>query len=311
MNSPPLVSIALATFNGEKYLTDQLNSLLAQNYPNFEIVVSDDGSTDATWQILERYAAQDQRIRLLPRDENRGVIRNFARCFSACHGDLISPCDQDDIWYPSKTCRLVGAMGDALLAYCNSQFINSEGQPTGLTLADTLSMIQGNDPRPFLFSNSVLGHAMMFRRRLLSGHGAITRVPHDWWLAFVASNLGYITYVDEVLVDYRRHDTSLTQAAANNRSTLQRQQFLDEDTLRLEAMAKFPGPYRVYVQKVRDTWLTWHRSYFNLSMFWAVLRNASVTHKAFLRKKTARQLAIKYLAGHRLKKLLRPDHYPK
>ena len=310
LNTPSLVSIALATFNGEEFLSQQMDSLLQQDYPNFEIVVSDDGSTDATWQILERYAAQDQRIRLLPRDKNRGVVRNFARCFSACRGDLISPCDQDDIWYPGKTRRLAEAMGDSLLVYCNSQFINSEGRPTGLTLADTLNMIQGNDPRPFLFSNSVLGHAMIFRKGLLSGHGAVTRVPHDWWLAFVASNLGYIKYIDEVLVDYRRHDTSLTQAAARNRSVLQRQQFLDEDTLRLEAMAEFPGPYRAYARKVRDTWLTWHRSYLNLSMFWAVLRNANVTHRAFLRKKTALQLAIKYLAGPKLKKLLLPNYYP-
>lgn len=312
MHNRPLVSIALATFNGEKFLAQQMDSLLAQDYSNFEIVVSDDGSTDSTWQLLERYAAHDQRIHLLPHNGNRGVIQNFFRCFSACHGDLISPCDQDDIWYPSKTRRLVETMSDALLVYCNSRLIDSKDRPTGATMADTFNMIQGNDPRPFLFSNSVFGHAMMFRKYILSGQGAITTgVPHDWWLAFVAANLGRIIYLDEVLVDYRRHEMSVTQVAADNPSKQQRQTHLNEDTLRLNAMGEFPGSHEAYARKVRDTWLAWYDSYFSLSMFRAVLRDAPVTHKAFLRKKTPLQLARKYLAGHRLKSLLRPDYYPK
>ncbi|GLQ50374.1 glycosyltransferase [Dyella flava] len=311
MNNPPLVSIALATFNGEKFLAQQMDSLLAQDYSNFEIIVSDDGSTDATWQILERYASKDQRIRLLTRNGNHGIIQNFAHCFSACRGELISPCDQDDIWYPSKTRRLIENMKDALLVYCNSRLIDDKGRPSGSTLADTLNMIQGNDPRPFLFSNSVLGHAMIFRKHILNGYGAIKMVPHDWWLAFVASNLNYVAYLDEVLVDYRRHDASITQAAANNHSTSQRKNFLDEDALRLKAMAEFPGPHQAYARKACDTWLAWYHSYFNLSMFRAVLRDAPITHKALLRKKKPLQLAIKYLAGHQLKRLLRPNFYPK
>ena len=309
--SKPLVSIALATFNGEKYLIQQLDSLLAQDYSNFEIVASDDGSIDSTWQILERYAERDRRLRLLPRIENLGVVLNFSRCFSACRGELISPCDQDDIWYPQKTSRLVEAMEDALLIYCNSRLIDTTAIPTGETMADILQMIHGSDPRPFLFSNSVLGHAMVFRKYLLNAHGAISvGVPHDWWLAFVAASLGHITYLDEVLVDYRRHEASLTQAAAQNHTKLQRKSRLDEDILRLKAMSEFPGPYQAYIQKIRNAWLTWYRSYLSFSMFKAVLREGSITHQAFLKKKTTLQLSMKYLAGHRLKNLLRSDYYP-
>jgi glycosyltransferase involved in cell wall biosynthesis len=311
MNKSPLVSIAMATFNGEKYLAQQLNSLLAQDYPNFEIVVSDDGSTDSTWQMLAQYAAQDQRIRLLPCNKNLGVIQNFSRCFANCRGDLISPCDQDDIWYPNKTSRLIEAMGDALLVYCNSRFIDSEGQPAGRTLADTLCMIHGDDPRPFLFSDSVYGHAMVFRKHILDGAGGITAgVPHDWWLAFVAANLGHITYLNEVLVDYRRHQASVTQATVNNRSKQQRQKHLNEDALRLKAMSEFPGPNQAYAKRIRNTWLRWHQSYLDLSMFTTVLREGPITHQAFLKEKTTLQLATKYLAGHQLKRFLRPNYYP-
>jgi glycosyltransferase involved in cell wall biosynthesis len=310
MTQTPLVSIALATFNGEKYLEKQLESLIEQDYPNFEIVVSDDGSADTTPEILERYALRDRRVRLLPPHENVGIVQNFARCFAACRGDLVSPCDQDDVWYPSKTRRLVEAMGDALLVYCNSQLVDDNGRPIGHTLADTLNMVEGNDPRPFLFSNSVLGHAMMFRKHILRNHGGLTQVPHDWWLAFVASNLGHITYLDEVLVDYRRHDASITKEASTNNTSSQRKKFLDEDADRLRAMAEFPGGHQAYARSIRSAWLAWHRSYLDLSMLRIVLRDGKITHKAFLKEKSRLQLALKYLAGHRLKRLLRPNYYP-
>jgi glycosyltransferase involved in cell wall biosynthesis len=307
----PLVSIALATFNGDEYLKLQLQSLLEQDYPNLEIVIADDGSTDATWQILEQYASSDVRIRLLPRQDNLGVIQNFSRCFAACRGDLISPCDQDDVWHRDKTRRLVETMGDALLIYCNSRLINPEGNPVGGTLADSLNMLHGSDPRHFIFSNSVLGHAMLFRKSLLKGHGAIAKVPHDWWLAFVASDLGYITYLDEVLVDYRRHDASITYAAANNNSATHRGKLMVEDAMRLDAMAQFPGRYQACVQRMFKTWMAWRESYLDLSMFFTVLREGKTTHRAFLKERSTLQLALKYLAGHQLKRLLNPKHYPK
>lgn len=71
--------------------------LLAQTYSAIEIVIADDGSDDATFEHLQRYAAQDRRIRLLPQSQRLGFNRSFMRCFRACHGQLISPCDQDDI----------------------------------------------------------------------------------------------------------------------------------------------------------------------------------------------------------------------
>jgi len=96
------VSVALATYNGERFLAKQMDSLLAQDYPNLEIVISDDCSTDGTWDILQSYASRDPRIRLLPREKNLGYVQNFIRVFQSCQGELISPCDHDDIWYPQK-----------------------------------------------------------------------------------------------------------------------------------------------------------------------------------------------------------------
>lgn len=115
----PLVSIALATYNAGEYLHAQMASLLAQTYSDIEIVIADDGSDDATFALLKRYVTQDPRIRLLPQSQRLGFNLNFMRCFRACRGQLISPCDQDDIWSPDKTGKLAAACSGNGLASCD------------------------------------------------------------------------------------------------------------------------------------------------------------------------------------------------
>lgn len=310
MSSFPLISIALATYNGERYLEQLLDSLVGQDYPNFEIVVSDDGSSDRTLLLLQHYAGRDQRIRLLPSSGHLGFNRNFARCFAACRGELISPCDQDDSWYTSKTRRLAEAIGDALLVYCNSRAVDEQGYPLGWTIADKGLMVEGSDPRRLLFFNSIASHAMMFRRRLLMDAGDLSRTKyHDWWLSFVAANLGAIVYVDEILVDYRVHDASVMQSHHVGDDGARRRELLDEDKRRLSLMAEFPGPHQAYVQNVWNAWHGWAVSYFDCRMFRLVMREGQITHFVAMKHKTRLQLARKYMVGHRLKQLIWPHRY--
>ena len=97
--NPPLVSIALVTFNGETHLPAQLESLLQQSHPALELVACDDASTDGTWQVLERFAprfeARGTGVRLLRNPDNIGVRRNVEQALRQCSGSWIAPCDQD------------------------------------------------------------------------------------------------------------------------------------------------------------------------------------------------------------------------
>ncbi|HYM86891.1 MAG TPA: glycosyltransferase, partial [Pseudoxanthomonas sp.] len=127
----PLVSIALATWNAGGYLPAQMDSLLAQTNCDIEIVVADDGSDDGTFALLQGYAGRDPRVRLLPQSQRLGFNGNFMRCFDACRGQLISPCDQDDVWSPDKTEKLVAACARGGLASCDSRFIDGDGMPPG------------------------------------------------------------------------------------------------------------------------------------------------------------------------------------
>lgn len=305
MNVQPHVSIALATYNGERFIAKQMDSLLAQDYPNLEIVISDDCSTDGTWSILQAYAERDSRIRLLPRDANRGYVENFVRVFMSCKNDLISPCDQDDIWHPNKTRRLVESIDDHSLVYCNSRFIDENGIPLGKTLADTIGMISGKDPRNLLFCTSICGHAMLFRKDLVQATNHLGTAPYiDWIIAFLAAHKNGISYLNEVLVDWRQHQAS-TSAHVRSKAQGSRSKTIETDEKIIHIFSSLPGKYQDFALQAEKKWTKWHDSYFNLSMFFFVLRYGHITHIAH----TARHPSLKYLAGYKIKKLLRPSYY--
>ena len=118
----PLVSIALCTYNGEKYLRLQLDSLLAQTWPNIEIVVTDDVSTDNTFAILNEYAAIHAGFSIYKNTVNLGYNKNFEATITKCKGDFIAICDQDDIWAAAKIeTMLKGWNKTAALLYCSSK----------------------------------------------------------------------------------------------------------------------------------------------------------------------------------------------
>jgi glycosyltransferase involved in cell wall biosynthesis len=136
-----LISIALCTWNGERYLAEQLDSLLAQDHHALELVACDDASTDGSWDILQRYAPRFAQRRLLRNTRNLGVHANFQQALALCRGEWIAPCDQDDIWAPHKLSRLLGAAADATLVYCDSQLVDGQGRPLGERVSDRLPML--------------------------------------------------------------------------------------------------------------------------------------------------------------------------
>ncbi|AXQ20983.1 glycosyltransferase family 2 protein [Acinetobacter wuhouensis] len=301
----PLVSIALATYNGEKFLKQQMDSLLAQDYPNLEIVISDDCSTDGTWEILQNYALKDNRIKLLPREEkNIGYINNFIKVFMACRGEFISPCDQDDIWHVDKTSRLVSEIDNAMLVYCDNRFIDEEDNPIGINYSDTVRfMISGNDCRNFLFYNSILGHTMLFRRDLLGIISDMTSIGYiDWLIAFYAAEYGGIVYLKETLVDWRQHSESTT---FNVRNGGEKAKAVMVDENALNVFSSVESTHQEFACRAFKTWLKWKNSYLNFSMFIFIIRYGSITHCHH----PAKFPALKYLLGYKLKKLIRPNFY--
>ncbi len=125
---PPLVSIALCTYNGEKFLPGQLDSLLAQDYAPIEIIAVDDCSNDNTWKILQEYVLKDDRLKLHQNKQNLGHTLNFERAIGLCSGDYIALADQDDLWEKNKISTLIAAIGDGVMVYHNADFIDEPGK---------------------------------------------------------------------------------------------------------------------------------------------------------------------------------------
>ena len=212
-----LVSIAMATYNGAKYLKEQLDSIYAQTYKNFEVIVVDDVSTDNTVQILEKYK-QEHGLIYFVNDTNMGVTKNFEKAISLCKGELIALVDQDDVWLPNKLEVLYENIGDYSLIYSNTEVINDNGELQNKT-AQSIYPLYGVDSNTgdlykyIVLHSFILGCATMFKRELVSDLIPIykTKRNHDWWLTVCAYNQNGIKYIDDVLFYYRHHDNNYSR----------------------------------------------------------------------------------------------------
>lgn len=202
----PLVSVVIATYNGERFLAEQLESILNQTYSNIEIIAVDDCSTDNTVAILKEYAAADSRIKVVVNDANIGYVKNFEKGLKLASGDYIAPSDQDDIWKKEKIEMLLGQMEGHEIVYSNSELIDSNGQSLHKKLSDIKRLLSFDDCLTYAIGNTAAGHAMILTREVANrSYPFPTMIPHDYWLGFVATCKQPIRFVDIPLVLYRQH----------------------------------------------------------------------------------------------------------
>ena len=205
----PLISIVLASYNGEKYLRPQLDSLLAQDYPSLEFVCVDDASSDESWAILQAYQAKDPRLTILQQSANHGYIATFEKGIRAATGDLIALADQDDIWVPNKISKLFDALGQASLVYSDSELIDARGEKMGQKMSQIKKQIAYDSPLMYTFGAWAPGHSMLFKRDILDTALPFSNyVTHDYLLGFAATCHEGIHYLPIPLVQYRQHETN-------------------------------------------------------------------------------------------------------
>lgn len=202
-----MLSILMPTYNGDAYLAAQLESILSQSFADFELLVVDDGSTDATISLLERYGRQDTRIRILPSKENRGQPLRLQELLAAATHEYICISDQDDIWAPDKNERLLAGIGGMNVAFGRSELVDSEGTAFGCTALQALGISADPTMRlRTLFRPMVSAHAMIARRSWVQPncfHGAL---PFDWALGLEALFSGGLAYVDDAIIYHRIHE---------------------------------------------------------------------------------------------------------
>lgn len=210
--------VCMATYNGARWLREQIASVVAQTDKDWQLLVSDDGSTDGTLEIIRESQRRDPRIRLLEsRGDARGVVGNFEYLLAYAanlRADFIALSDQDDVWRADKLALQRQQISTAYACCSDLLLINAVGQSRGERLLSQLSATTEPTVRSLLAQNSVVGCTLAMQPQVLE-----IALPfpqglenHDWWLALCALSLGCLYCDEQALVSYRQHDANIVGA---------------------------------------------------------------------------------------------------
>ena len=244
MITDPKIAILLSTYNGTKYLEEQLDSILNQTYSNYVIVARDDGSYDDTIQLLNKYAKKfTDKFHLLEQDLlNLGASDSFSYLIEyvlenkqslGLESAYMMFCDQDDIWSLEKIHKQIdemlkvekqqtGTKPIPVLIHSNLRVVSEEKS----LIAESFVHYQGLEIERNRFTNLVISNVVTGCTAFINEALARKAVPvsreaimHDWWLSLVASAFGKLVFIDAPLVSYRQHDTNAIGAKESVKST--------------------------------------------------------------------------------------------
>lgn len=213
-----LVDIVMGTYNGEKYVEQQIESILANTYTDWKLWVCDDGSMDGTESIVRQYEQKyPDKIFWRPNKENKGAAINFLDGARRVHGEYVMFCDQDDYWHVHKIERTLLAMKKAeeeygedipIAVYTDAQVVDEKLN----ILHHSFHKNERLDPSKvslnfMLMENKMMGCTMMINRELANKLRVFPKKVrmHDWWAGLVAASLGKVIYLEEPTMLYRQH----------------------------------------------------------------------------------------------------------
>ena len=224
------ISVCIATYNGEKYICQQLRSILGQIGESDEIIISDDSSSDRTVEIIKTF--DDKRIRLLENNRFHNPAYNFENTLEKATGDIIFLSDQDDIWLENKVKIMTGLLQKYELVVSDCIVINENED----ILQESFFKIRGSKKgllNNFL-KNSYMGCCMAFNRRILDiALPFPDNLPmHDMWIGMIGELYGKTYFCDQKLVKYRRHEHSVSPTFGPSPYTIK-----DKISLRLNLLS--------------------------------------------------------------------------
>lgn len=212
MKENPKISVAMAVFNGEKYLKDQIFSILVQLKKNDELVISVDESSDGSLEILKQLSKEDNRIKLI-KGPNSGVIKNFENAILNCTGDYIFLSDQDDLWVKDKVLKVSSYLKnkDIVLVLHDAKVADKDLNVICESFFDLRKSKSGILKN--IFKNSYIGCCMAFKSELKKKILPFPKsIPmHDQWIGLIAERYGKVKFLKEPLIIYRRHEQNNTE----------------------------------------------------------------------------------------------------
>ena len=227
MRETDKIAIILATYNGEKYIAEQIESLLAQTETGWELLVHDDGSSDRTPEILRHFGVQyPDRIHVLDGPPCGGAKDNFLRMIREVRAPYVMFCDQDDVWLPEKVeltlremKRLEAKHGaeKPLLVFTDLCVTDERLHPVATRLSAYQKLNPGRTKaKELMIQNVITGCTVMINCTLaklaIRPENTAGIIMHDWWCALIAASFGAVSYVDRALVLYRPHSDNFVGA---------------------------------------------------------------------------------------------------
>ncbi len=228
-------AVVLCSWNGERYLPRQLDSLRAQTHRIDQYVLSDDGSDDDSWNLLQSFAVERRAngvdVVLHRNGQASGYVHHFEQALARADADVLFTCDQDDIWHPEKVAMMMAAFAvdpSLLVLHSDARLVDGAGNPTGRDLFGVLevaprelaAMHRGDAFGVLLRRNIVTGATMALRREVLAlATPFAAHWAHDEWMAMIASMHGRVDTLERPLIDYRQHGGN--QIGATEKSPLQ------------------------------------------------------------------------------------------
>ena len=205
------VSVVMCTYNGEKYIREQIDSILNQSYPIYELIIQDDCSTDGTVNIINEYVNKFSNVQLYINEKNLGFNKNFESVAMKAHGDFVAISDQDDVWFPKKIEKQVRAIGEHDI--CCSLYVRGEC----LDEANILQMKFCFERQLF---SSILGHTMLCRRSFIQKkENWLPSIWYDWSLALHGYLNNGVVAVNEPLNWHREHSGEISKSFCHEKKT--------------------------------------------------------------------------------------------
>ncbi len=219
------ISVCIATYNGERFIQEQLASILPQLSPEDEVIISDDGSTDSTLDVVHSF--EDSRIKVIQHKKRKAkftidyATANFENALMHASGDVIFLSDQDDVWMPSKVSTMLAALEENDIVMSDCTVVDSKLNVLHSSYYSTQRVFKTN-----LIYNivkpSFLGSCMVFRREILDRAlpFPLYGVGHDLWLGLIGLRFYKFQFIKQPLMNYRRHDQTVTDGGKTNSTSI-------------------------------------------------------------------------------------------
>jgi len=214
------ISVCMATYNGEKYIAEQLESILSQLSENDEVIVSDDSSSDRTAEIIKSF--NDSRIKIYKNTKEKGYTRNFENALEKANGDIIFLSDQDDIWVENKVQKMTKILKESDFVVSDNSIVNENLEIINKSHFEVYKTKKG------FLTNLLLpryvGACMAFKKNVLQKSLPFPNnaklSAHDYWISLIAEMYFKSYKLDEQLLLYRRHGSNASSGGEKSKNSL-------------------------------------------------------------------------------------------